>query len=218
MSEGQAEWDRTQIMKRRLAEQISRGPDGRGYYQGRPVIHSDTRVLGGVYLGAFTREAIVVDEKYGELNRLYEEAKKRVMDSAGKVNKGKILKSVFEVVKETMKPSEADEAKVNEIIEKLGVSGDRKIALDVFIKKGVGVCRHRALACAALLELFKRDGHIRGISSVDRNSTELGSHAWCRYTNSKGEVFILDPTLGFLGSLNEAESRGIWQYKRPEDY
>jgi len=137
------------------------------------------------------------------------------MDSTGKVNKGKILKSVFEVVKETMKPSEV---KVSEIIEKSGVSGDRKIALDVFIKEGVGACRHRALACAALLELFKRNGYIQGTPSVDRNSTELGGHAWCRYTNSAREVFILDPTLSFLGSLEEAESEGIWQYKRPEDY
>jgi len=215
MSEGQAEWDRTQIMKKRLSGEISRGPDGREYYQGRPIIHRNTPVLGGVYLGAFPREAIVVDsEKYPALNKLYEEAKRKAMDSAGRVNKGKILKSVFEIVKEKM---EFNEKKVDKITKRLG-GNDRKIALDVFIDEGVGVCRHHALACAALLELFKRNGYIQGTPSVDRNSTELGGHAWCRYTNSAREVFILDPTLSFLGSLEEAESEGIWQYKRPEDY
>jgi hypothetical protein len=203
-------------MRQRLGRNISGGPDGTEYYQKRPIIHRNTPVLGRVYLGASPREAIVVDsEKYPALKKLYEEAKKRATDSSGKINKGMILGAVYNVVKEKMEP---DEEKVDEIIEELGVGNDGKVALDVFIERGVGVCRHHALTCAALLELFKIDGYIRGTPSVDRNSTELGAHAWCRYTNSRGEVFILDPTLGFLGRLEDAEEKGIWQYKRPEDY
>lgn len=215
MSESYTEQNRTQRMRERLLGKISIGPDGREYYQGRPIIHRNTPVLGGVYLGASPREAIVVDpKKYKELNKLYENAKRRAMDSV-KVNRGRILKAVYDVVRETMRPNEA---KVNEIIQRLKAGDDRKITLDVFIREGVGVCRHHALACTALLELFKRDGYIRGTPRVERNSTELGGHAWCRYTNSAGEVFILDSTLGFFGSPEEAKSRGIWQYKSPEDY
>jgi len=217
MSEVGVKWDRTQIMRRRLGRNISVDSRRRERYQGRSVIHRNTSVLGGVYLGAFPREAIVVDsEKYPAIRELYKEAKKRAINpKTGKIEKNMILGAVYDVVRKKMKPNEEE---VEKIIKELRAGNDRKVALDVFIEKGVGVCRHHALACAALLELFRKEGYVQGSPSVDRNSTKLGAHAWCRYTNSAGEVFILDPTLGFLGTPEEAEKKGMWQYKRPEDY
>ena len=61
--------------------------------------------------------------------------------------------------------------------------------------------------------MFRNDGHIHGRMSVDRNATELGGHAWCRYTNDSGEIYVLDVAYEFAGLIE----KGKWNYKRPED-
>ncbi len=200
------EWNKTQRMQERLGV--------KDYYQGRPIIHRDSPVDGGVYLGEGQREAIVVDsEKYPKLRELYKKAKTKAT-KGGTIREEEILRAVYETVKEAM-PNQNNEA-VNNLISKAGLQRDRKVALDFFIENGVGVCRHYALACAALLELFKKKGWIGGKISVDRNATNLGGHAWCRYTNSAGQVIILDVARNYLGSLEKGNER--WDYQRPENY
>jgi hypothetical protein len=212
-----AEWDKTIKMKSRLSlEGKLDRINNEDYYQNRHIIHRDSKIDGGVYLGQNQREAIVVDsKKYPALRKLYEKAKNKAMRN-GVIEKDKILQAVYETVAEAM-PKQDDSA-VEEIIHRYGVEKDGKISLDVFLLEDVGVCRHDALACAALLELFKEDGIIRGKPSVDRNSTSLGGHAWCRYTNSAGEVFILDVAQGYLGKLEKAQDKNRWVYQRPEDF
>lgn len=210
-------WDKTQNMKKRLqAEDKLDSTCGEDLYQGRPIIHRDSPVNGGVYLGEGRREAIVVDfDKHGErLKELYQTAKRRASVN-GHVRRDAVLKSVFTTVEEAL-PIQDEEA-VKALCKKLGVENDGKVSLDVFIDAKTGVCRHLALTCAALLEIFKRDGHIAGNPSVDRNSDYAGGHAWCRYTNSGGEVFILDVAQHYLGELNDAD-KNRWAYKRPEDF
>jgi|TARA_B100002003_G_C14024257_1_gene493891 hypothetical protein len=203
-------WNKTQVMKRRL------GLIGTELYKGRPPTCRDSPIDGTVYLGQGQREAIVVDfKKDHKLRGLYERVKDESLEN-GVFKKGRILGAVYQAVKESM-PRQDYEA-VKEIIHKYGVQEDGKVLLGLFIREGVGVCRHDALACAALLERFKEEGIVKGRASLDRNSNYLGGHAWCRYTNSGGEVFILDVAQNFLGRLEESLNEDRWAYQRPEDY
>ncbi len=202
------DWDRTHFSEKRL-EDVLEG----GMYRGRRIIKRDSPIDGGVYLGAGEREAIVVDsEKYTEIKRLYEIAKEKAL--VGKVDisvaKYLILNAVFGTVKEAMAYNEAAADGLAAICNS---GSDGKITLDLFIKNKIGVCRHMALACGALLELFKKDGYIRGNASIDRN-TGKGGHAWCRYTNSGGEVYILDVAQGYIGRIEKAKN---WDYRRPDE-
>lgn len=202
-----AKWNKTNLMEKRL--------NINGVYQGRPIISRDSKIDGGVYLGQGEREAIVVDySKSPKLRELYEIAKGKSVEG-GAINKKRILRAVYDSVKEAM-PKQSDEA-VNELIQKYNVEKDGKISLDVFLKEGVGVCRHDALACAVLLEQFKKKGIIRGKPSVDRNSNNRGGHAWCRYASDSGKVFILDVRQKYLGSLEDSLEKSKWNYQRPED-
>ncbi|MEA3343956.1 MAG: hypothetical protein U9Q92_07395 [archaeon] len=207
-----AEWNRTHIMKERLGLNDLESER----YQGRPIIHRDSPVDGGVYLGQGQREAIVVDsQKYPKLRQLYEVAKGKATERRT-VRKDRVLQAVYDTVAEAM-PRQDNDA-VKELIHRYKVEKDGKISLDDFLEEGVGVCRHDALACATLLELFKKEGIVRGKTSVDRNSTYLGGHAWCRYTNSADEIFILDIAQRYIGRLEDASNGDRWAYQRPEDF
>ncbi len=214
---GVAKWDKTDIMLKRLkrAGKLEK-KDNENYFQGRPIIHRDSLVDGGVYLSQGESEAIVVDSKYPELRHLYKKAQKKAMNESGHIRKDRVLKAVYNTVKEAM--PKQDDAAAKKIVDDYKVMKDKKIALDVFLKEGVGVCKHDALACAALLELFKKDGYITGKPSVDRNSDYQNGHAWCRYTNSAGDVFILDVAQHYKGLLKDASKKDKWAYKRPEDF
>ncbi|MFH0896551.1 MAG: hypothetical protein V1850_00680 [Candidatus Bathyarchaeota archaeon] len=66
--------------------------------------------------------------------------------------------------------------------------------------------------------MFKKDGFVNGKSSIDRNFTSEGLHEWCRYTNSRGDVIIIDPAQRYLGNLKGAPEKNRWAYERPEDF
>jgi len=196
-------WDKTARGKQRT--------DSDEMFQGRPIIGRDKPINGGVYLGEHAREAIVVDfAKDKSLQELYRKAKIRAT-VGNTIARELVLKSVYDVVKEAMRPSAEG---VDAVVKQFNAQNDQKILLGCFIDAGVGVCRHHALACAALLERFKAEKLIRGSPSVDRNSNYLGGHAWCRYTNSIGEVYILDVSQEKIGRLKDL-SGDTWPYRRP---
>lgn len=205
-----------------MQERLGRGGvleyrGGEAYYQGRRIIHRDSEIDGGVYLGQSGREAIVVDsEKYPEIRALYEKAKERAISQGEVKAGGRMLRAVFGVVKEAM-PKQSERA-VQKLLRRCGVDPDQKISLGAFLQIGVGVCRHDALACGVLLELAKRDGYLKGKVSVDRNSSHRGGHAWARYTHSGGYVTVLDVALGYCGPLRDADAKKRWVYERPEDF
>ena len=203
-----ASWDYTQIGRRIVGDR----------FQGRRCIRRDEPVSGGVWVVPGIQEAIVVDpHKYPEeYDRLYETAKRHASPH-GEVERGHVLRAVFQTVKDAMPYSKAGVEKVLD-----GLGPDKKIELSSFIANRTGVCRHQALACCALLERFKAEGYIRGNVSADRNMNlspvgDAGGHAWARYTNSAGEVFILDVAQNFVGSLAESTKLAQWNYLRPEE-
>lgn len=100
---------------------------------------------------------------------------------------------------------------------------DMPVPLGFFVKNG-GVCRHKNLALGLLLEIAKQNQWVSGKVSVDRATTERGSHAWVRYTNSAGEVAILDTLLQRqpikLRDVDQDIKNGKevkFDYRRPED-
>ena len=238
-----ATWDRTErMLERKEADGELDWVDGEPQFGGRHVIREDSDIDGGVYLGSGEREAIVVDsENYGEVDRMYEKARDKASDSSGNVNKNFALQAAYEVAVEEFTPSESemdrlvdmygditdhdieseqdmrDEAYLSgKIAEHYGVENDGKIGLDVFSEEGVGVCRHRALAAGAIIEKFQEDGILTGEVSVDRNSRGKYGHAWVRYENSGGNVFVIDPMQEKIKALEETED-DFWDYERPED-
>jgi hypothetical protein len=216
-------WDYTKVREQWLdLEGKLRHKNGEIYFQGRPTIHRDSPIDGGVFTTGV--EAIVVDsQKYPKLKELYEIAKNKAAEIAIKKiaegvewdNDENVLQAVYDTVAEAM-PRQSDKL-TDWLINKYNVKGDIKIALDVFLETGIGVCRHDALACGALLELFIKDGIIKGKPSMDVNYLDKKRcHAWCRYTNQDDEVYVVDVMEEYLGKLSDAPETG-WPYKRPED-
>ena len=190
-------------------------PDGNsrtGYFSGRPIIVRDTPINGGVYIGTNKREAIVVDDrKYPiELNVVYEKVIS-IRKNFPIFKKG-LLRTVHEVVMDVLK---YDESRTYEIIG--NDTHDKKISINAFLMKGVGVCRHQALLGGYILERCIHEGLIRGKVSVDRNSIRgRGGHAWTRYVNSKSQIFIIDPAQNYFGLLSEVPE-SAWFYKRSHE-
>lgn len=225
MAEGDfriAMWDKTRMAEERARHSpLYEEPDAEarhGYFKGRQIIGRDTHINNGVYIGGGKREAIVIDDsKDDQLNIAYKELESIMnkIEALGEKYKNNILNEVFDLTKIKLPYNNHG---VNLIFKKYGLSEDTKIRLGIYIAEGAGVCRHQALLAAYLLEKLKLDGKINGVASIDRNYIKaFGGHAWVRYTNSKGDVYIIDPAQDFIGSLEDAEKKGKWSYKRPED-
>lgn len=185
-------------------------------FENRPIIGRDRPINGGVYLGEGDREAIVVDDsKDLSLHAAYSEllAMRYLAQKRGEHFKQNLLNNVWTL---TMRLMPYDETNVQRQRSRLHKK-NQKISLGCFM--GGGVCRHQALLAGYMLERLGKEGLVRGKVSIDRNSIESeGGHAWVRYTNSAGKVFILDPAQRYIGSLHEEriEARR-WLYERPED-
>ncbi len=172
-----ADWTRTiKAVERVRKKGEIYSMDGIDYFRGYRIIHRDSPVDPGVYIGQNQREAIVVDSaKYPRLRELYANAKSRA-SVEGKVIKDFVLRAVYNAVAEAM-PRQGKNY-VDSALKTIGFERpDVLVPLDVFISNGVGMCRHDALACAALLEMFRKEDHTEGKPSVDRNSDYLGGHA-----------------------------------------
>ena len=201
------------------------------YYLGRHIIGRDTKIDGGVYLGSGAREAIVVDfENSPELQNIYRRTVKRLTTVDG-FQKDKVITVVYDSVLEAMPPTH-DKNAVDKLIDRLDIENgtnlheDGKISLNRFIEAGVSECRHYALTAGVILEKLKENGHINGTVSVDRNSADYycggvldgGGHAWVRYTNSIGKIYIIDVAKTFKGPMNDGLQKDRWPYEREKDF
>ena len=204
------------IWKRTIAahERVKSIFEPAGMYQGRHIIGRDTTIDGGVSIGAYEREAIVVDSQHHPaIRQLYEKTKSKT-ERHGQILKGLVLNAVYDVVLETF-PAKDDGA-VDQLVRSFGeIPRDTKIALDTFINEGMGVCRHLALTAGVLLELFARDRYIGGRASVDRNEISAGAREWARYVNTDRDIIIIDAALGYCGPLHNPQIPLPWPYYRP---
>lgn len=211
-------WERTRLVEERLPS----FPAHDGRFQGRKIVHQDSPIAGRVCLGAFGREAVVVDWRHEgnprrsvSLATLYDAAVQRATVE-GRFRKSVALKAVFDTVNEHF--VERSAAGVSRLNHQLGAGPDTKVHIDCYIRARVGVCRHMALTCAAILERMVESQLLGGKVSHDRNSIPgKGAHAWCRYTSSSGAIVILDPMQEFFGTLEESRDPSHWDYARPEE-
>jgi hypothetical protein len=216
----EARWRKTELMRKRIQrspfyeEPDAEAPHGR--FKKRALIGRDTRINGGIYLGAGGREAIVVDGRHKGLRKVYDELaeewskrKGRKSDDAG------TMRGVFDLVRKHL-PYRSDIVE-QVFYDELEGKEDQKVSLEVYIDKQGGECRHQALLGGYLLERMIDDGLIGGKVSVDRNFVPgQGGHAWIRYTSAEGKVFIIDPARNYIGELEDT-SEYRWFYERPED-
>jgi hypothetical protein len=208
-------WDRTSRMEDRIGWQLTQiNHPTRGMmdaYKGRHIISRDKPIVEGVYLGVFEREAIVVSEVTALIDCYYRLLQKIRTD----MTEEQTVRAVHAHVRATL-PKGRDV--VDELIRSRGVLADRKICLSMFMHAQAGVCRHRALLAAYLLERLGTEGVLSGHVSIDRNETDEGGHAWARFVSSKhaGCVWIVDAGLDVCGQLFHLEE-SRWSYARPED-
>ena len=224
-----AEWDYTEGTKRTLKERPGLGFEEKPWrgaeqseYRGKRIIARDTPINGRVYVcvtgdghGGEIVDAIEVDDKSDqELNAAYQFLLNRwkAINTKERKRRGVLLGEVNQLTKDLLPNSDHDQI-LTEFSDKL--SHGEPVALGKYIGKKMGMCRHRALLAGYLLERLKRDEYIHpwGLS-IDKNQVPgKGGHAWVRYVNSAGEVFVIDPMFGFAGSLDDL-NRPDWPYER----
>ncbi len=225
----EAFWDYTQRVRDIIPLSFTEEsmPDGRwqkvDYFQGRRIIGRDSSIDGGVYITAGYGEAIVVDsKKYSALEQEYQKFLERLLalskQSGTRVNQ-LALTEAYEAAARLLPYNLSG---VNNLLASMNIPEKAdipvKVSLDSFVENQVGVCRHQALLAGLFLEKLHDGGHIIGKPSVDRNwIPNKGGHAWVRYTNRAGDIFIIDPAQKFIGPLSAIDSGIQWFYKRPED-
>jgi hypothetical protein len=199
----------------------------------RHTIARDSRINNGVYEGAYGGEAIVID--YDDDPELIDAAIDAVLQASttpdGRFDKNRVLDATLSYVLAHMR---YDAAAVDNLFEEeLGGIRGRKVSLGRYIDDdsgGFGVCRHQALFVGIMLEQMTDRGILGGQVSVERNTVRRGpdgkddGHSWARYTNSVGNVFILDAaqqqrvlSLEEAMELNRQNPDVNWDYARPED-
>jgi hypothetical protein len=117
----------------------------------------------------------------------------------------------------------------------LGEQRERvKLPLGMFGREGGGVCRHQGLLAAAMMERLVGLGLLNGKWSVERNMVHdtsgeffddededgnkipaVGSagHAWARFTEPDGTVWIVDPAQGWCRPIEDIPARyGHWRF------
>ncbi len=200
-------------------------PEGKGkdYFLGRPKIGRDTRINGGVYIGASAREAIVVDdEKHPRLADAYELLKDDLLKAQRKSKVAAWLlghkmpttldpftatKAAYQYTQQLMP---TDPKAVKEIVRG---EKDRKVSLTSFLGRG-GVCRHHALLNAYFVEKMIDEGLLNGEVHVERNTAIEGAHAWARFTPERGDSIIMDSTQNFVGTPTQAQEDAVfWVYE-----
>ena len=194
-------------------------------YRGKRIIARDTPINGRTYVcvsedshGGEIVEATMVDDKSDkELDKAYKLLRDRLGEKTTLEKKrvGELVRVVNQVTKEVMPNSDHDRISA-EFADKS--HRGEPVSLGEYVEKGLGLDRHRALLAGYLLERLKDDEYIHpwGIS-IDRNYVpDKGDHAWVRYVNRAGEVFVIDPMFGFAGRLDDS-NRPNWPYERDED-
>ncbi len=203
-----------------------------GRYLGRPIIGRDSRIDGGVYIGRTPREAIVVDmARPGLLDAVYRnwlaELKQRApmwpwqhMTTGRKRAVQRYLSRHMATLCRALvnRVLPFDRHVVAQVAEEHTLGPDDKVRLDVYLRRRGGVCRHQVCLLGAVLERLIDEGWAEGQVSIDRKYVPRQySHAWVRWTDAEGQVWILDAAQDVWGPLESFEPERRWFYAREEE-
>ncbi len=203
-----------------------------GRYLGRPIIGRDSRIDGGVYIGRKPREAIVVDmARAGLLDNVYRNWLRELQKQApmwpwqhittGRKRAvqryvGLHVATLARALVSRLLPF--DRHVVAQVAQEHTLGPDDKVRLDVYLRRHGGVCRHQVCLLGALLERLVDEGWAEGHVSIDRKYVPRQySHAWVRWTDGGGQVWILDAAQDVWGPLDSFEPERRWFYAREDE-
>ena len=180
-----------------------------GFYSGRPIIGQCTPIRGGIYLSAAPREAIVIDERYGVLEEIFQSLYTyyQGFPDAKKAIRENVLTDIFVLVQERIR---FDPDRLYQYLRRKEIKVDQKIALDIIIELGFGAARHQVLLAAYLLERFKNLGMLRGTFRINSESTHPSlEDEQLLYTSSSGYTSLLDPLSNSTINKQEMASKPL---------
>lgn len=199
-----------------------------GRFRGRHIIGTGTRVLGGVYLGHRSREAIVTEETSPVLqayarrffNGRFEKIRANFLRDHLALSMTEqelhvlfldgLPQALFEFTKSCLPYNEQKTAMVSR---EAKIEPDAELSLDVYLLAQTGVCRHMVLFLVSMFELLSQMGLTQGTMSVCRcYIPNLFSHAWARFEQEETASLILDPAQDFCGSLENGGEMGKFVY------
>lgn len=166
-----------------------------GYFRNRPIIGESNRINGGIFIGATSHEAIVIDEKYGLLEKIFATLEIRCgeLDHSLATYEYDVFSKAISLTRESLRFSEEG---VSQIEKRYNIKSDDKVTLDLYLKRKVGVSRHQVLLAAFLLERLRDKGFIRGVPTIESQISESIPQERLLFTSGDGEIFRFDPTKG----------------------
>jgi hypothetical protein len=160
-----------------------------GLFLGRHIISPHTRVLGGVYLGLFPRECVVLNEDGGILDRLYSTFRSKLRQDGEEY----LFTEVLVFVQRCIKLDADRAAKLRAFY---AAQDPPTLSLEVFVREGVGLARHQLLLAAYLMERLKDEKLILGGTLIETQFSATNAvHERLIYTSSVGKLLIFDPQM-----------------------
>ena len=137
-----------------------------GMFSGRPLIGECNGILGGVYISAMPKEAIVIDEVFEFLPKVWENLRRDISTIGPRtINfEDVVLVCVKRVIENSLVFSPK---RVAELHHAYNIRADQKVALDTYIRAGVADNRHITLLGGYLLEKLKFQGLLSGAIALD---------------------------------------------------
>lgn len=215
--------------------------DADGKFAGRDIISRDTTMGGSkpeatVDIRALSGggEATVVDavnageiekQGYKKLEDRYNEKLQRLRAAEGDlVESGSVARLIYDTVRESIGYDSDYADSVAAHVRESSTTGTNKVNLGWYLNDGKGVCRHMALAAAWLGGGAAERGELTGrvTAEVNQRLEDNSAHEWARFTDSFGEVYIIDPAHGYFGRLKDSldltsDENKRWYYFRDDE-
>lgn len=166
-----------------------------GTYEHRQVIGLNSRIHGGVYIGKERLDAVVVDEQYGELNKIYRKLIHSYINRFGGLQpnlfaKNFLLPQAKKLAEECLPTT--SERLLSQLRMQEGVGSNQKMALDMYIQFGCGARRHQALLFAYLVEKLSDSKLIDARLYFDPGKANQQNDENVRVDTSRGKPFYFE--------------------------
>ena len=194
--------NRFEVALERISQHQDYRPQGAthapyGFFLDRPIISEHGPFNGGVYISADPSEALVVDDRFGELLKLYDEFLLQFVrehpESINTVKERELMREIFQFTQRKLRYVSPTELEALAIAK--GITIDQKVSLEVFIQLGIGTDRHQILLAAYLLEKCRHRNLLGGTLFLNTryDNTLAGAESLIYTSPSTGEIFTFTP-------------------------